>query len=1020
MNYKKTLTSFTLAIMCMAKFAYPISFEIPKELESQVEAQRAAEAARLDPGLNASAGGIGPIAEGEVANDIIEAPEAEPVVDPSELNNDQDAVFDLTSGHIAGKVYDKETGAPLRGVALILEGTDIGTLTDGQGSYRLEAAPVGEYKITFFKAGYIEASITNAKVTEGELLKLDFALPPRPAEMSDEVYELQDFTVTADEVFSQNVALLALRQQSVASVDALSSEDMSKFAASDAADALKSVTGVSISGGKYAVVRGLDDRFSTTSLNGIVMPSPDPDRQAVPLDIFPAGLLDSVVTQKSYTPDQPGESSGGAINLQTKAFPEEFMLKVSGSVGYNSNATGESDFYLAEESDFGASPMRFAPKRKAPGPEYGISAYVGGSTNFFGKDVGVISGVTHKKKYSYSERLKNRYDQDGTDALVSSSSIRNVSEVEEVTSAIFGAGIKISDVTQLNYTALYSLSNIATAGIETIELESKDAEFYQIDAETLEREYLNNQLVLEHTFDDFLFGLEEVKMTMSGSYSTNTQVEPDTRVSNTLEASASPGTFSSADKSDPFRYSREMDQENLILKGDMEVPVSWSKVHELRFKSGLSYEDSVRNTEQSEWKGAGFDSNSIDELGTQNPDIVIIPDVFEIPGSPHFGSTASIIPTGKSMGTREIKSAYLMSELMPIESWEISFGARLEDTFLETVAVEPGKITQFEFNPTVTSSPIEEVSILPALTSSYEIREGLKVRFGLAETIAKPSFRELNPSPIYNTTEGIVEIGNPGLVTGGGFDGGALLPSQYQGLQLVEVQNIDMRVEWFFNDQDMVAVSLFRKQLTGPIERVEVAAGGASAFTYFNNENDAQVDGLEFETRIGLGFIGDWADDFYVGGNFTYIDASVDRSELEQGILPAVASEDRPLYNQPESILNAYIGYSSEDLGLDVTLSANRVGDQLFAVTGAGDIYVDPFTSLNLVISKKVFDNFSIKFAVKNLLDPEKSRSLRSFGDINSSDVGDNSGVANSGTDFGLRDSYQSGRSYSISASWEF
>ncbi len=1017
---------FIIALLSCAQTASALKFEIPKELQAEAEAQKAAEDDALHHELESlsSDSEAEPSAGDAAAEDDASSQESNPAEQAGEgeavpvVASDVESQAALAS--VAGRVFNKETGEPLRGVAVIIEGGELGTVTDVDGRYRINGVAAGTYTLSFVKSGFIESNVTGTELTEDALKRLDFAMMPRPAEMSDELYELQDFTVTAEQVASQNVELLALRQQSVASIDALSSTDMSKFAASDAADALKSVTGVSISGGKYAVVRGLDDRFSTTSLNGIVMPSPDPDRQAVPLDIFPAGLLDNVVTQKSYTPDQPGESSGGAINLTTKTFPETFVLKVSAGLGYNGNATGEGDFLQASEGSFQESPTEFAPKRKAPGLDYSFSANVGGSTKLFGKDLGLIAGISHKKKSTHSSRLKNRYSVDGVNALVESSSIREVSEEEEITSGILGAGIRFSDVTQLSYTGLYSLSNIATGAFERVELESKSDDFYRVDAETMEREYLNHQLVFDHTFDHFLFGLEDVVLNLAGSFSTNTQIEPDTRVSNLLQDGSMAGTYDSADKADPFRYKREMEQENRILKGDLELPVEVSALEELKFKVGGSYEESVRDSKQFEWKGAGFEDRSLAEMGTQNPDIVIIPGVLEFPGSPHFGSSAEIIKTGVSRGTREVKSAYLMSTVRPTSSLQLVGGLRMEQTFLEMVAVEPGRITQFEFNPEVTTSPIDETSWLPALTGTYDISDDIKLRFGVATTVAKPSFRELNPSPIYNTKEGFVEIGNPGTVTNGGFAGGYVLPEDYQGLELVDVRNFDMRVEWYFHDEDMVALSLFRKKLSGPIERVEVAAGGATAFTYFNNENEAEVNGAEFETRFGLGALGDWAEDLYVGGNFTYIDASVARSALERGITPDIADSERPLYNQPASILNAYLGYSNEAHGLDVTLSANRVGEQLFAVTGPGDIYVDPFTSLNLVISKKFFERLTLKFAAKNLLDPKKERSLRSFGTVVPSDTADDEGVANEDTDFGTRDSYQSGRTYSVSASWEF
>jgi outer membrane receptor protein involved in Fe transport len=245
-------------------------------------------------------------------------------------------------GIVSGQVVDKETGTPISGAAIILEGTDIATVTAEDGRYSLGPAPAGDYTLSFIKSGYIEANVTDYTVAGGEVSVFPFALPPRPAEMSDEVYELQDFTVTAEEA-NELMTKLELKLNSANVLSSLSSEDFSKFASSDIADAVKKVSGVSVVGGKYAVIRGLGDRYVSSTLNGLPIASPDPDRQAVQLDLFPSSLFSSLEVTKSFTPDQPANSTGG-INLNIKPLPDEFFVSFSASVGGNSNTTGDDDF----------------------------------------------------------------------------------------------------------------------------------------------------------------------------------------------------------------------------------------------------------------------------------------------------------------------------------------------------------------------------------------------------------------------------------------------------------------------------------------------------------------------------------------------------------------------------------------------------------------------------------------------------------------------------------------------------
>ena len=849
-------------------------------------------------------------------------------------------------------------------------------------------------------------------------------MPPRPVDMSDEVYELQDFTVTAEQA-NQLMANLQLRQDSIASLDILGSEDFSRFAASDAADALRSVTGVSISGGKFAVVRGLDDRFSTTSLNGIVIPSPDPDRLAVPLDIFPAGLLQSVSTQKSYTPDQPGESSGGAINLVTKSQPETFTAKLSVGVSTNENATGEDGFLLAEAGKFQESPFRFAPKYKKPGLDTSYSGEAGGSFDFRGIDIGLIGGFSYSEKYSHSEVQRTRISDNGGNAEVTSSRLQTVSEFEEQLSILVGASFQFNDETSLSYTGLHSSKNEAIGTFSTIDEGSASNPISETSAATIERQYWNHQMVLDHTFDSIL-GIDDVSMIVSYAYSENSQDEPDTRFSDTLEGGRFPDTFDSTDFAQPVRYQRILDQQDKIMKFDFEVPSEISWLEEAKFKFGYSNEDTIRLTSQREFLGAQFNDSTFGGLGGANPDAVInIPGIppIVIPGEPHFSDIpgTTVIDTGVAEGTREISSIYFMGTFSPMSKLELTAGVRVEDSFIESVAVEPGKLTRFVFEPLVESATIDETSILPAFTATYDATEKLKLRLGLSQTVAKPSFRELNPNPTFNPSTGESEIGNPGTVYQNSGSSDTVLPPEFSGLQLVDVVNVDARAEWFFTEEDFISLSLFNKKVDGPIERISVLTGGGSSFTFFNNDNEAEVRGVEFEARFGLTHLSDTLSDFYLGGNFTYIDATVDRSSLESLILPASASKERALFNQPEDILNAYVSYRNEDLGLDVTLSANRVGRQFYAVTAPADVYVEPHLTLNLVIGWKITEHFSVKFSAKNLLDPRKERSFDTFGELNDTNgIGSPGGVADSNTDFSIRDSYRSGRSYGLSASYKF
>lgn len=337
-------------MLLLSNGAQAIKITVPDQYKDQVEAIKEAERTEREQELE----GVAESTEGRIQIAGQEKPEPEkPAVDADEFlvqsvieATDTAAAMETSlaadEGIVSGQVVDKETGEPVSGAAILIEGTDIATVTDETGRYSLGPAPAGIYTLSFIKTGYIEANITEYTVAGGEVSVFPFALPPRPADMSDEVYELQDFTVTAEQANDMMMKLeLVMKSDSV--LNLMSSEDFSKFAASDIGDAVKRVAGVSVVGGKYAVIRGLGDRYVQTTLNGMPIASPDPDRQAVQLDLFPSGLFDGLEVTKSYMVDRSANSTG-AINMKIKDFPEDLTIKVAGGVAYHSIATVNDNF----------------------------------------------------------------------------------------------------------------------------------------------------------------------------------------------------------------------------------------------------------------------------------------------------------------------------------------------------------------------------------------------------------------------------------------------------------------------------------------------------------------------------------------------------------------------------------------------------------------------------------------------------------------------------------------------------
>ena len=247
---------------------------------------------------------------------------------------------------ITGTVVDNDTEMPIAEVSIRVADTQIRGTTDKTGAFSLEL-PSGTYKVHASAPFYNTFVITDFQVSTGE------APAPLQIKLTPQVVKLDAIKLPVRLSQSSERGLLEKRMHSSRIEDSISTEEMSRLPASSAGEAIKRVTGVSIVGGRYVFVRGLGERYSNTLLNNVEIPSPEPNRRVVPMDIFPASLLASLQTVKTFTPDQPGGFAGGSVQVFTKDFPEELTMSLSMSSGFNMQATGADGLtYPGGDFDF--------------------------------------------------------------------------------------------------------------------------------------------------------------------------------------------------------------------------------------------------------------------------------------------------------------------------------------------------------------------------------------------------------------------------------------------------------------------------------------------------------------------------------------------------------------------------------------------------------------------------------------------------------------------------------------------
>jgi len=240
-------------------------------------------------------------------------------------------------GGIRGSVTDKDFDAPMAVAQVRIDETGDKTNTTDEGTYVFPQVKPGKYTLVFTKEGYVRQVKANVIVEAGKMTEADVSL-------SGAFEEMEEFVVQELKIGGAEAQLLELRAVSPSFIDSISSDWMSRVGASDAASALRYVAGATVQDGKYAVVRGLPDRYVNSQMNSVRLPTADPDKRAVQLDQFPSEVIDSVQVTKTFTPDQQGDASGGAVNVKLKGIPDENTLKLSIGTDVNTQLTGRKSF----------------------------------------------------------------------------------------------------------------------------------------------------------------------------------------------------------------------------------------------------------------------------------------------------------------------------------------------------------------------------------------------------------------------------------------------------------------------------------------------------------------------------------------------------------------------------------------------------------------------------------------------------------------------------------------------------
>jgi hypothetical protein len=894
-------------------------------------------------------------------------------------------------------VVNSYDGVALPKVTITVRGTTLAVQTDNAGRYELKNVPIGTQVLRFSKPGFRPVVVTDARVLAGQTTTINGNLQP-------EFTDLEPIEVPAEVFTGQTEKILEDRFKAAGLMDAIGSDQFRKFDASTSGDIVARVPGVSVvGGGKYVVVRGLSDRYTRTLLNGLEVPSADPYKLSPQLDLFPAAMIDRISVTKTFSPDQPGGTGGGLIDIATKAFPEKAFVNVSIGTSYNPNSNLRDDFLADPASSMKAVAFPSGPDPlnsrlfgltdapDLPGPasagetvaraslrraqadavqgllqKLGTANFAGverdsplnssftvsaGDTKkVFDRNLGMFGGLNYKREFRAIEAATvNRYSPLGTPTRLGTEQRGNIN-------TDYGANVNLGyeawkdTKIGFNFMLAHSTDEEARRGSYGF-VEGRDDSLEQWQLHFTDRQILNYQLHGDH---DLPFVLNS-KFNWAVGLANTTQDEPDHRFMNYFLSDSGQATF--GDGATPFpqypsRYFREISEDGLNYRVDYTLPLDFViKEEESKIKVGYLGSNSERDFKEQYFSynlSGGFDPN--------NPNTYLNDPAYLRYVATYLGNTAGGVGRTNYTFARyvsdtfahpytaslDINAVYLMADVGVLPWLRFIFGARLEATKLDLDAGRDGQAN------------ISQTDLLPAASAVVTLRKNLDLRLSYGETVSRPSYREIAPVQSYLPDLGLTALGNPDL-------------------QMIAIKSYDLRAEWFPEPGDVISAGIFYKQVTDPIELISRTLDDQQV-TWINRSTEpADLMGVEFEVRKSMQFLSPHFQGLSLGANVTLIQSSTKLSDTEifnkRSVDPS-ADSTRPLYDQSPYIINLDLSYEHPTSGTSFTLGSNLTGERLvLAKTQGPDIYEHPPINLYLGLSQKLWKHWTVRFSVRNLLD---------------------------------------------------
>ncbi len=862
-------------------------------------------------------------------------------------------------GRIVGKILEENTGTPISGAQVGVAAGGVPVTSGIDGRYTLMNVPAGPVALAIRAIGYAPKTVSGIEVPPGGVVAQDVTL-------SAQTVVVGEINVAAAVERGSVTHALDEQRNATGVMNSVTAEQIARSPDADAAQAVQRVSGVTVQDGRYVIVRGLGERYTTTSLNGARIPSAEPERKVVPLDLFPASLLEAVTTSKTFTVDQPGDFSGASVNLRTREFDLGRTLAWSMTLGFNSASTGRSietaprtgsewfGYGGAARSLPGAlatAPPNLAgvstsdipmligtfrdvwsAQRQSGAPSGSMSLSLGGEDPVLGHLIGYLGSIT----YSYGLDV-HRGEQRAIGASDGAGGTRvyNPSTGEVATASVLWGGIanlstRIGASTKLTFNNTYNRSGDNLAARMATSIEEFGRTFDQTRLQYVARSIRSNQLQGEHLL------AQRHTLTWAVTSSGVLRDEPDRSdvayiaSRDSVTGVVTPTAWWGGPKSGSRTFSK-------VRESGWQIDGSWrwalGGLTGLALKVGGQYRTTDRTAETRSYEilQQSLDTNELRLAPEQ---------LFRL------ASRLTLNPSslgGRYTASDRLTAGFAMLEVPLGRRVRLIGGARVEHSDVHV------NTTDINGNPEV-AAPLT-TDILPSLSATIDLGGNQQVRLAATQTLSRPEYRELSRVPFFEMLGGTTTTGNPNL-------------------RRALVQNFDLRWEWYPRGGEVLSVGLFGKHFDQPIERTFSFSTGFPQIG-FANSSSASNYGVEVELRKSLAGLGAPFTPFTAACNATLIHSRIDVGGLGSNF----TNPRRPMVGQSPYVVNASLGYTSASGRLTGTLLYNVFGRRITeaglgnATSGVPDSYEEARSVLDLSLRYGLSVHTGLKLDARNLLD---------------------------------------------------